>query len=60
MPNGLETLSPSDGGTADFKRCLKHLRDGHHNEAFVDVWRALGSAPDNPFYRSYAGLLAAV
>ena len=60
MSQGLETLAPSDCGVSDFKECLKHLRDGHHDEALADVGRALGTSPDNPIYLSYAGLLAAL
>jgi predicted Zn-dependent protease len=43
----------------DFKECMKHLRDGHPDEALADVRRALETAPQNPFYLSYAGLLMA-
>jgi Flp pilus assembly protein TadD len=57
---GVEALPPSDCGMSDFKECLKHIRDGHPDEALADVRRALRSAPKNPFYLSYAGLLAAV
>lgn len=56
----VEALSSTDSGMADFKECLKHLRDGHPDEALLDVRRALESAPTNPFYLSYAGLLAAL
>jgi predicted Zn-dependent protease len=45
---------------SDFKECLKHLRDGHPDEALRDVRRALGVSPKNPFYLSYTGLLAAL
>jgi predicted Zn-dependent protease len=45
---------------SDFKECLKHIRDGHPDEALADIRRALGSVPQNPFYLSYAGLLAAL
>jgi Flp pilus assembly protein TadD len=45
---------------SDFKECLTHLRDGHPDEALQDVRRALDSAPTNPFYLSYAGLLEAL
>ena len=60
MSQGLETLAPSDFGISDFKECLKHLRDGHHDEALADVGRALGTSPDNPIYLSYTGLLSAL
>ena len=60
MPHGLETLVPSERGMSDFKECLKHLRDGQHDEALAGVRRALRTAPRNPFYVSYAGLLAAL
>jgi predicted Zn-dependent protease len=42
----------------EFKECLKLLRDGHPEEALLHVRRALGAAPENPFFLSYAGLLA--
>jgi Flp pilus assembly protein TadD len=54
------TTSPTDAGMADFKECLKHLRDGHADEALLHARRALGIAPKNPFYLSYTGLLAAL
>ena len=60
MSQRLETLAPSDSGASDFKECLKHLRDGHHDEALADIGRALRTAPDSAVYLSYAGLLAAV
>jgi len=60
VSQGLETLTVSDCGMSDFKECLKHLRDGHHDEALADVGRALRIAPENPIYLSYAGLLAAL
>src|SRR5665213_518137 len=43
------TASPTDAGMADFKDCLKHLRDGHPDEALLHARRALGIAPKNPF-----------
>lgn len=52
--------SPTDAGMSDFKQCLKHLRDGHAEEALLHARRALGIAPKNPFYLSYTGLLAAL
>jgi Flp pilus assembly protein TadD len=45
---------------SDFKECLKHLRDGHAEDALLHARRALGIAPKNPFYLSYTGLLAAL
>jgi len=54
------TSSPTDAGMSDFKECLKHLRDGHPEEALLHARRALGIAPKNPFYLSYTGLLAAL
>ena len=45
---------------ADFKECLKYLRDGNSEEALQHARRALGIAPKNPFYLSYTGLLAAL
>jgi Flp pilus assembly protein TadD len=54
------TSSPTDAGMADFKECLKQLRDGHPEEALLHARRALGIAPKNPFYLSYTGLLAAL
>jgi len=54
------TASPTDAGMTDFKDCLKHLRDGHPEEALLHARRALGIAPKNPFYLSYTGLLAAL
>jgi predicted Zn-dependent protease len=54
------TLSPVDEGLSDFKECLKHLREGHPEEALLHARRALGTAPKNPFYLSYVGLLAAL
>jgi predicted Zn-dependent protease len=60
MSHWIGTTSPADAGMSDFKECLKHLRDGHPEEALLDVRRALGVAPRNPFYLSYTGLLAAL
>jgi predicted Zn-dependent protease len=60
MSHWIGTTSPSDAGMADFKECLKHLRDGHPEEALLHARRALGVAPKNPFYLSYTGLLAAL
>lgn len=57
--SGTEALSPANSSASDFKECLKHIRDGHPDEALADVQRALESAPQNPIYLSYAGLLAA-
>lgn len=45
---------------SDFKECLKHLRNGHAEDALLHARRALGIAPKNPFYLSYTGLLAAL
>ncbi|HUO33532.1 MAG TPA: tetratricopeptide repeat protein [Candidatus Acidoferrum sp.] len=55
-----EGPSPTDSGMADFKECLKHLRDGHLDEALARVRLALETTPTNPFYLSYAGLLVAL
>lgn len=60
MSYGVEAFSATDCGMTEFKECLKHLRNGHPDEALVYVQRALRSAPKNPFYLSYAGLLAAL
>jgi predicted Zn-dependent protease len=60
MSHWIGTTSPSDAGMSDFKECLKHLRDGHPDEALQHARRALGVAPKNPFYLSYTGLLAAL
>jgi Flp pilus assembly protein TadD len=60
MPYSVATLSPVDSGMSDFKQCLKLLRDRHPEEALLHGRRALGLAPKNPFYLSYAGLLAAL
>jgi len=60
MSHWIGTTSPSDAGMSDFKECLKHLRDGHAEEALLHARRALGVAPKNPFYLSYTGLLAAL
>ena len=60
MSYWIGTSSPTDAGMADFKDCLKHLRDGHAEEALLHARRALGIAPKNPFYLSYTGLLAAL
>ena len=59
MSHWIGTTSPTDAGMNDFKECLKHLRDGHPEEALLHARRALGAAPKNPFYLSYTGLLAA-
>ncbi len=59
MSHWIGTTSPTDAGMSDFKECLKHLRDGHADEALLHARRALGIAPKNPFYLSYTGLLAA-
>jgi len=60
VSHALGTLASSDYGMSDFKECLRHLRDGQHDEALADVGRALGTAPDNPIYLSYTGLLSAL
>lgn len=60
MSHWIGTTSPADAGMSDFKECLKHLRDGHAEEALLHARRALGVAPKNPFYLSYTGLLAAL
>ena len=60
MSYWIGTSSPTDAGMVDFKECLKHLRDGHPEEALLHARRALGIAPKNPFYLSYTGLLAAL
>ena len=60
MSHWIGTTSPADAGMSDFKECLKQLRDGHPSDALLAVRRALGTAPKNPFYLSYTGLLAAV
>jgi predicted Zn-dependent protease len=60
MSHFVGTLSPVDAGLSDFKECLKELREGRPEEALQHARRALGSAPKNPFYLSYAGLLAAL
>jgi predicted Zn-dependent protease len=52
--------SPVDAGMLEFKECLKHMRDGHPEDALGHARRALGAAPKNPFYLSYTGLLAAM
>ena len=59
MSHDVGMLTPTDSGLADFKECLKHLRDQNPEEALLYVRRALGIAPTNPFYLSYAGLLTA-
>ena len=60
MSYWIGTSSPTDAGMSDFKECLKHLRDGHPDDALLHARRALGIAPKNPFYLSYTGLLAAL
>jgi predicted Zn-dependent protease len=59
MSHWIGSTSPVDAGMADFKECLKYLRDGNPEDALLHVRRALGCAPKNPFYLSYTGLLAA-
>ena len=60
MSHWIGSTSSTDEGMSDFKECLKHLRDGHPEEALLNARRALGVAPKNPFYLSYTGLLAAL
>jgi Flp pilus assembly protein TadD len=60
MSHWIGTASPVDAGMTDFKECLKLLRDGNAGEALLHARRALGTAPKNPFYLSYTGLLAAI
>lgn len=60
MAYWIGTASPTDAGMSEFKECLKHLRDGHADQALLHARRALGIAPKNPFYLSYTGLLAAL
>ena len=60
MSTGIRTVSPADSGPADFKECLRHLREGNPAEALLPARRALGTDPNNPFYLSYAGLLLAL
>jgi predicted Zn-dependent protease len=57
---GMAGPSPVDAGMLEFKECLKHMRDGHPEDALGHARRALGAAPKNPFYLSYTGLLAAM
>src|SRR5580704_17416892 len=59
MSHWIGTMSPADAGMNEFKECMRRLRDGYPGEALSHVRRALGAAPKNPFYLSYAGLLAA-
>jgi tetratricopeptide (TPR) repeat protein len=60
MSHWMGTTSAVDTGMEDFKECLRNLRDGQPEEALLHARRALGAAPKNPFYLSYAGLLAAL
>lgn len=60
MSHWIGTTTVADAGMTEFKECLKRLRDGYPQQALVHVRRALGVAPKNPFYLSYAGLLAAM
>lgn len=60
MSHWIGAASPVDAGMTDFKECLKLLRDGEAGEALLHARRALGTAPKNPFYLSYTGLLAAI
>lgn len=60
MANWISTPSTVDAGMAEFKECLKRMRDGLPREALTHARRALGAAPKNPFYLSYTGLLAAM
>lgn len=60
MSHWIGTASPVDVGMEDFKECLRNLRDGHVEDALLHARRALGAAPQNPFYISYIGLLAAL
>ena len=58
MSYAIDTLP--DLGVSDFKECLKHLRERQPAEALRHVQRALETAPENPFYLSYSGLLLAL
>ena len=60
MSNTVSLASSSDAGMLEFKECLKYMRDGHWDEALTYAQRALENGPQNPFYLSYTGLLAAL
>lgn len=60
MTHWIGSASPTDAGMAEFKECLKRLRDGHPEDALLHARSALNMAPRNPFYLSYTGLLAAL
>lgn len=57
MSMGVDEMPSVGSGVADFKECLKLLRDGHPDEALLHIRRALNAAPKNPFFLSYAGLI---
>lgn len=60
MTHWIGTTSPTDAGMTEFKECLKNLRDGQLHDSLLHARGALSLAPKNPFYMSYAGLLAAL
>ena len=60
MSHFIASLHPVDAGLSDFKECLRKLRQEKLDEALLHARRAVGGAPKNPFYLSYAGLLAAL
>lgn len=60
MTHWMGSATTADAGMTEFKECLKQLRDGYPAEALSHARRALGVAPKNPFYLSYAGLLSAL
>lgn len=49
-----------DVGLAEFQEGLERLRDGDWTQAAAHLRKALGREPHNPFYISYAGLVAAL
>ena len=59
-PSAEVSSSPANAAMSDFKEGMKHLRDRQPTRALSHVRRALRSAPNNPFYLSYAGLLVAL
>ncbi len=60
MSHWISPAAETPEGLEEFKVGLARLRQGQRAEAMAHIRRALEVEPRNPFYLSYAGLLAAL
>jgi Flp pilus assembly protein TadD len=60
MSHWISPAAETPEGLEEFKVGLARLRQGQRAEAMTHIRRALEVEPRNPFYLSYAGLLAAL